>query len=104
MNDDILKHCNETELLSLALRQGLGILRRGIPLETLVGLVSGELDMSPDYLSGTKETRTMLEKYIFANYGQARSQLPGCTGHCPTYNCSDGRHATCFLPKAREVQ
>jgi len=104
MNDDILWHCNETELLALALRQGLGILHRGIPKETLVGLVSGALDMRPEFVSGTMETRTMLERYIFKHYSVARSQLPGCNGHCPTYNCSDGRHATCFLPRASEVQ
>jgi len=104
MNDDILQHCNETELLDIARRQGLGILRRGIPRETLMGLVSGVLAMTPDYISGTKETRAMLEAYIFQNYSITRSQLPGCTGRCSTYNCSDGRHAVCFSPNAGEVQ
>lgn len=104
MNDGILQHCNETELLAMARRQGLGILRRGLDLPTLVALVSGEAGMRPEYLSGTKETRAMLEKYIFDNYGVTRSQLPGCTGRCRTFNCTDGRHAVCFSPNAREVQ
>lgn len=104
MDDSVLRHCNETELLELARRQGLGILTRGIPTEILVGLVSGELAMKPEFLSGTVETRKMLETHIFKNYSITRSQLPGCDGHCPTYKCSEGRHAVCFLPSAREVQ
>jgi hypothetical protein len=104
MDDSILKNCNETELLSLARRQGLGILKRGIPPEELVGLVSGVLAMRPEYLSGTKETRAMLETYIFKNYSVTRSQLPGCTGKCSTFNCTDGRHAICFTPNAGRVQ
>ena len=104
MDDSVLKNCNETELVSLARRQGLGILRRGLPHETLVGLVSGELAMKPEFLSGTTETRAMLETYIFKNYNITRSQLPGCTGKCSTYNCSDGRHAICFSPNAGGVQ
>lgn len=104
MDDNVLQHCNETELLSLARRQGLGILRRGLPREELLGVVSGVLAMKPEYLAGTKETRAMLESYIFKNYSITRSQLPGCTGKCSTYNCSDGRHAICFSPNAGEVQ
>lgn len=104
MDDSILQACNETELLALARRQGLGILKRGLPRETLVGLVSGVLDMTPSYLSGTMETRKMLETYIFRNYSVTRSQLPGCNGKCPTFNCSEGRHAVCFSPNAAGVQ
>lgn len=102
--DNILWHLNETELLALARRQGLGILKRGLGREVLVGLVSGELGMKSEYVSGTSETRIMLEKYIFQNYAITRSQLPGCNGHCPTYNCSEGRHAMCFSPAAGEIR
>lgn len=104
MDDAILQNCNESELLAVARRQGLGILRRGIPHDVLVGLVSGVLAMKPEFTSGTVETRVMLETYIFKNYSITRSQLPGCNGHCPTYPCSDGRHAVCFSPNAGEVQ
>lgn len=104
MDDSVLQHCNESELLTIARRQGLGAVRRGLPKETLVGLVSGTIAMTPEFLSGTKETRVMLETYIFKNYSITRSQLPGCTGHCPTFNCSEGRHAVCFSPNAGGVQ
>jgi len=104
MDDSILQSCNETELLAIARRQGLGILRRGLPRELILGVVSGVLAMKHEYLAGTQETRALLESYIFRNYSITRSQLPGCTGKCSTYNCSDGRHAVCFSPNAGEVQ
>jgi len=104
IDDSILLQCNETELLEIARRQGLGILRRGLHLDTLRALVSGQAAMSPEFLSGTMETRGRLEKFIYDNFGVTRSQLPGCNGHCPTYNCSDGRHAVCFSPNVKEVQ
>jgi len=104
MDDSVLQYCNETELLALARRQGLGILSRGLPREELLGVVSGVLAMKPEYLSGTKATRALLESHIWKHYSITRSQLPGCTGKCSTYNCSDGRHAVCFSPNAGEVQ
>lgn len=102
--DDILQNCNETELLALARRQGLGILIRGLPRATLIGLVSGELAMSPTYLAGTTVTRAKLEQYIYDHYSVTRSQLPGCNGRCSTFNCSEGRHAVCYLPNVAAVQ
>jgi hypothetical protein len=104
MDDSILLQCNETELLTVARRQGLGVLHRGIPVQLLAQIVSGVAAMEPKYLAGTKETREMLEAYIFKNYSVTRSQLPGCTGRCSTFNCSDGRHAVCFAPNAGEVR
>ena len=104
MDDSILQHCNETELLAMAQRQGLGIIKKGLPFATLIGLVSGELAMQSSYLSGTKGTRAILEKFVFQEFGRARSQLPGCTGYCTTYKCSDARHAICFLPNTERVQ
>jgi hypothetical protein len=104
MDDTILQHCNETELLGIARKQGLGLLRRGIPRETLLGLVAGTVNMAPEYVSGTIETRKLLEKHIYDHFSVTRSQLPGCNGHCPTYGCSEGRHAVCFSPNAEGVQ
>jgi hypothetical protein len=98
MDDSILQHCNETELLSLARRQGLGILRRGIPTETLIKLVTGEEPVIPSlHLSETTSTRVVLEQFIQTNITRTRSQLPGCDGKCTTFPCSEGRHALCFV-------
>lgn len=96
MDDSILNECNETELLSLARVQNLGRLRRGLPKDVLVGLVSGDLPMEPRYLAGTSETRAKLQAFIWNNIERTRSQLPGCDGRCSTYPCSEGRHAACF--------
>ena len=103
MDDNILKYCNETELLYLARKQGLGLLRRGLPHETLLALVDGSLNVAPEHFSGTIESRKMLQDYILKNYSITRSQLPGCDGHCTTFNCSEGRHAACFAPNAARL-
>ena len=96
MDDSILYHCNEAELLSMARRQGLGHLRRGLGIELLVKLVTGEIEVTQEHRSGTMETRARLQKFIQDNIERTRSQLPGCNGMCTTYPCSDGRHALCF--------
>ena len=41
MNDDILWQCNESELLQMTRAQGLGHLRRGLPRDRLIALVTG---------------------------------------------------------------
>jgi hypothetical protein len=94
--DEILKFCNETELLQLARKQGVGILRRGIPLETLIKIVTGEEEVKTSQLSGTMETRAKLERFIQENIERTRSQLPGCTGRCTTFPCTEGRHGLCY--------
>lgn len=100
--DKILEHCNETELLGLARSQGLGDLRRGLDHKLLIGLVSGAVNIRPEYMSEVRATRFSLQTYIIANYGKVSSQLPGCTGECTTYPCSDGRHAKCYNPSDRK--
>jgi hypothetical protein len=106
MNDDILKLCNETELLQMARRQGLGSLLRHLTRETLESIVSGRIEVEAYHLAGTDYTRRALERFIHdpANYERTRSQLPGCTGCCSSYPCSEGRHGMCFIPKASQVQ
>lgn len=99
MNEDaVLWKCNESELLQLARKQGLGFLRRGIPRDELVAIVGGYGNPRPEHYAGTAETRQILEKYISDNIERIRSQLPGCDGKCTTFNCSEGRHALCFAP------
>lgn len=96
MSDEKLYQCNETELLWMAREQGLGHLRRGLPLETLVQIVAGEISPSAEHYSGTSATRATLQKFIWENIERTRSQLPGCDGKCSTFPCSDGRHAMCI--------
>lgn len=95
--DRRLHQCNTTELLWIAREQGLGHLKRGLPRETLVALITGELNLDPSrHLAGTAETRARLQKFIWDNIDRTRSQLPGCTGKCTEYTCTEGRHALCF--------
>jgi hypothetical protein len=96
MDDSILYQCNESELLEIARKQGLGRLRRGLSIDTLVKLVTAEIKPTTDHLSGTIETRAKLEAFIFERIEVTRSQLPGCDGRCRTYPCTEGRHALCF--------
>jgi hypothetical protein len=105
MNEDaVLWRCNETELLQMARRQGLGTLRRGLPKDTLIALVGGYADPQPQHYAGTRETREILQKYIADNIERARSQLPGCDGRCTTFQCTEGRHALCFVPQEAHVR
>jgi hypothetical protein len=96
MDDAALLQCNESELLEIVRRAKLGHLRRGLPLEVLVQIATGEIEIRDEHRSGTIETRAILEKFIQDHIEQTRSQLPGCDGHCTTYPCSEGRHALCF--------
>lgn len=98
MNDEILATCNETELLQLARSQGLPPIKRGLPRQVLIDIVRGEIEAGPEHISGTEFTRKKLEEFIRQNWGQIRSQLPGCNGQCTRFPCSEGRHMLCFAP------
>jgi hypothetical protein len=102
--DAKLWYCNESELIEMAGRQGLGRLRRGIEKGVLIAIVGGYDSPKKEHFSDTTYTRRELEKYIWANIEKARSQLPGCDGKCTTYKCSDGRHGLCFIPNEAVVQ
>lgn len=103
MNDDLLWSCNETELLWLARKQGLGFLRRGLPKQELVSIVAGYVDPGPQHRSDTTDSRSMLENFIERNWGVLRSQLPQCTGKCQSFQCTEGKHALCFFPNAERM-
>lgn len=110
MSDDKLLECNETELIWLGKKQGLGRLRRGMPKEELVGLIVGEIPVENKHLSDSNYTRLQLATFIHnpsefppdekhkGNWERVRSQLPGCNGICTKYDCTDGRHIKCLLP------
>lgn len=104
MDDQILFECNETELLTIARQAGLGRLRRGLPKEELVAIVSGWAFPRADQMSGTGLTRQSLEATIKANLEVMRSQLPGCNGRCTIYHCSDSRHAVCYSPNESSIR
>lgn len=97
-DSSVLPLCNETELLAMTRQQGLPRLKRGIPHDQLVAIVSGELEVGPEHISQTETTRGILEDFITKNWGQIRSQLPGCNGKCRTYQCTEGKHALCLFP------
>lgn len=97
--DDVtLTECNESELHWLARIQGLPFLRRDIPRDELIAIVSGEVKVEQRHLSGTNFTRERLEKFIQINIDRVRGQLPGCDGKCTKFPCTEGKHMTCFCP------
>lgn len=104
MTDSDLFKCNETELHQIARRQGLPPLSRAIPKEELIRIVTGECEHTQAQVAGTGYSRKVLEQYIEKHWGVVHSQLPGCTGKCTTYHCTEGRHAMCFQPNADLVQ
>lgn len=104
MTDEMLWQCNETELLWLARRQGIGHLKRGIPKQELVSIVGGYIEPGPHHFAETVVTRKMLEAFIQKHWGKVASQLPQCTGKCTTFNCTEGKHGTCFYPNRELVQ
>lgn len=104
MSDEALYQCNETELLWMARGQGLGHLRRGLPLATLVQIVAGEILPTAEHYSGISATRATLQKFIWENIERTSSQLPGCDGKCSTFQCSDGRHAMCINGNERVLR
>lgn len=99
--DEILFKCNESELLWIARIQGHPILRRGIPRDELVGIVAGDIRVAPQHLSGTIESRASLEAGIRAKWSSLMGQLPGCTGQCRTFLCTEERHMDCFVKNSR---
>ena len=103
-DDQILAWCNETELLGIAFSQGLGRLRSGIPREELIAIVAGEVQVRPEHLSETGTTRQVLQDFIFKNWEKLRSQLPGCTGKCVTFECTETKHASCFFFNKAQLQ
>jgi hypothetical protein len=104
MSDEILWKCNETELLWIARNQGIGILRRGLPRHDLISIVAGERNPREDEFCETRLTRARLEDFISDHWGQLRSQLPGCTGKCRTFACTEGKHSSCFVPNQGVMQ
>jgi hypothetical protein len=103
-DDARLMECNDTELRAMAREQGIGLLRRGLPKEALVLLVSGEIPLAAEHVSDTAGTRAALQKFIADNIERTRSQLPGCDGCCTTYPCTEGRHALCMRGNERIVR
>lgn len=94
--DYLLDLCNETELLQIAFRQGLGVIRRGLDRQTLIAIVKGEILPQKEFTSETAWTREKLEEYIAINMSRFMSQLPGCDGKCRTFSCTELRHSQCF--------
>lgn len=103
MTDAELETCSETELMGLARKQGLPLLRRGLEKHHLINIILGHVLPGPTDLSGTIESRRKLQIYIERNWGKLVGQLPGCNGRCETYPCSEERHAYCYGPNEEVV-
>lgn len=95
--DQALFDCNESELLWMARVQGLPVLRRGIPKEELIAIITGG-EPKPEHIAWTNKTRGRLEDFIQANIDRLRSQLPGCNGQCRTFLCTEEKHMSCYVP------
>lgn len=112
----LLNHCNETELHWLAKRQGLGRLRRGLPLTELIAIVKGEIPVQSHHRSASNEGRYGLALYIHnpeefpphpsyvGHWERAMSQLPGCNGLCHKYECTELRFYDCLAPNEDRVR
>lgn len=96
--DEKLLLCNESELHWMARIQGLPVLRRDIPREELIAIVSGEIQLDDRRLAGTNRSRGRLEDFITRNFDRVRGQLPGCDGKCRSFLCTEGKHMSCYLP------
>ena len=96
--DEKLLLCNDSELHWMARIQGLPVLRRDLPREELIAIVSGEAPVEERHLAETNRTRGRLENFIAASFDRVRGQLPGCDGKCRTFLCSEGKHMSCYLP------
>jgi hypothetical protein len=96
--DEILLRCNESELLWMARLQGLPILRRDLPRDELISIVSGALSPGVTHISNTNYTRDRLEQFVNRHMARLYSQLPGCDGKCRSFKCSEGKHVACLIP------
>lgn len=97
-SDSLLYDCNDSELHWMARKQGLPVLRMGIPHEELVAIVMGAVPVQDGHLAQTNYTRGRLEDFLQANIDRVRGQLPGCDGKCRSFMCTEGKHMSCFLP------
>ena len=104
LTDAVLLHCNVSELIQLARKQGLPPLLRSIPKEELAAIVAGEVAVQERHLCRQQmETRQKLEKYIAENIDSNPTIRPGlvslgCRGNCTTHTCTEALHATCYRP------
>lgn len=96
--DERLLICNDSELHWIARIQGLPVLRRDIPNEELIAIVSGEAPVEDRHLAGTNHSRGRLEDFITLNFDRVRGQLPGCDGKCRSFMCTEGKHMSCYIP------
>ena len=102
-----LETLNTTELLDILRRQQGVVVRRGVTRERLVQLVEEGSRPLPHELSGTTETRRVLQIFLNNNWSQINSQLP-CVGtnrgKCTIYPCPEGRHLSCYAANRENIR
>jgi hypothetical protein len=104
MTNDQLERCNETELLQIIRDRGSGTLRRGIPREALLQIAKGTVAVAPEYFAGTYHSRNKLQGFIVEHWAQCANQLPGCTGECSRFPCTEAKHVLCYSGGRDAVQ
>ena len=101
-----LEELNDTELLELLRRDTDLRLRRSVPRERIIHLItSGEKPLETE-VAHTALTRKRLQGWILSNWVGIESQLPckGMTrGHCTIHHCPDTRHLDCYLAVEKRI-
>lgn len=97
-----LSSCNRTELNALYKLQTGKQPNNRVELSRLRLAAGGEVELATNELElAIPETRALLEGFIEENIEKLASQLPGCTGKCTVFPCSDLKHINCRKPLER---
>jgi len=86
-----LEGINTTELVQMCRSAGLGNLSRGSRESLYDALLEDNTTQCP-----LNDKRTVMENHIRKEYHKLRTQLPGCTGKCTTYGCTDVQTLCCW--------
>jgi hypothetical protein len=102
-----LEDLNLTELLAILRSQTRMVLKRSVSRERLIQLIEEGGQPLPEELSGTNETRRILQTFLEKNWSVVVSQIP-CKGEnagkCTIYPCPEGRHLDCYTSNKEHIR
>lgn len=102
-----LESLNTTELCEMIRRQLGKIVKRSLSRERLIEIIEYGQMPAAEEISGTVETRKLLQSFIEQNWGALNSQLP-CKGlnrgKCTIFPCPEGRHLDCYTQNIEQVR
>jgi len=102
-----LESLNTTELCEMIRKQIGVVVRRDLAKPRLIEIVEYGQAPKPEELSGTSETREILQAYLEKNWSLLNSQIP-CKGtnrgKCRIYPCPEGRHLDCYLAARTQIR